>query len=120
MSNVVEMPTDDPPSKWTNHRVSQELQRAMDLLLEPDNEYERIQYRKLIRVMAVARNRLRNTDAPEEPTPSTPDGYAVVQASGYFVGIWKDRETAEGIAAKQPARDGERVVPMKFLQEPTP
>jgi hypothetical protein len=38
----------------------------MDLLLEPDNERERIQYRKLIRVMAVARNRLRNTDAPDE------------------------------------------------------
>jgi hypothetical protein len=68
MTNVVELPSDDPPSKWTNHRVSQELQRAMDLLLEPDNERERIQYRKLIRVMAVARNRLRNTDAPDEDT----------------------------------------------------
>ena len=69
MTNVVEMPPDDPPSKWTNHRISQELQRAMDLLLEPDNERERIQYRKLIRVMALARIRLSNTDALQEPTP---------------------------------------------------
>lgn len=39
-----------------------------------------------------------------------PYAYLVVQASGFIVGGWKDRETAEKIAEQQLARDSERVV----------
>lgn len=38
--------------------------------------------------------------------------YAVQMADGPFVGIWRDRETAEKIRDKQPPSHGDRVVEM--------
>ena len=48
-------------------------------------------------------------------TGRTPDGYAVVMAEGYFVGIWRDRESAEKILGRSPMAKGERIEPMCFL-----
>lgn len=45
----------------------------------------------------------------------TPDGYAVVQSDGAFVGIWRDRECAVLICNRSPSAKGERIEPMVFL-----
>ena len=45
-----------------------------------------------------------------EAEKAEPYAYLVVQQQGYIVGAWKDRATAEKIAAQQLARDRERVV----------
>lgn len=44
-----------------------------------------------------------------------PDAWAVVQASGFIVGCWRDRATAEHVASLKPARDDEQVVPVRFM-----
>lgn len=49
-------------------------------------------------------------DALAEREAGEPYAYLVEQEQGYIVGAWKDRETAEKIAAQQLARDKERVV----------
>lgn len=46
----------------------------------------------------------------ELTTDDRPYAYLVVQQQGHIVGAWKDRETAEKIAAQQLARDHEQVV----------
>jgi hypothetical protein len=61
------MSENEPPSEWTNGRLVEEIQKEMDRLIEPNNERERICYRKLIRVMALARNRLRAVAEGEAP-----------------------------------------------------
>lgn len=53
--------------------------------------------------------------SPRSETGRTPDGYAVVMAEGYFVGIWRDRESAEKILGRSPMAKGERIEPMCFL-----
>jgi hypothetical protein len=52
-----------------------------------------------------------------EAEKAEPFAYLVVQASGYIVGGWKDRDAAESIAAQQLARDKESVVDV-YLHPP--
>lgn len=50
-------------SSKSDAQIADELQQSMDALLEPDDEGDKIKYRTLIRIMARARNRLRQVDA---------------------------------------------------------
>jgi len=45
-----------------------------------------------------------------------PDGYAVKDDQGYYVGIWKDLENAELVLSKSKPSDGEFIVPMIELE----
>lgn len=51
-----------------------------------------------------------------------PIGYAVQMADGAFVGLWRDRETAELVCSKQPPSHGDKVVAVygrqNDIQEP--
>jgi len=49
-------------SSKSDAQIADELQQSMDALLEPDDEGDKIKYRTLIRIMARARNRLRQID----------------------------------------------------------
>jgi hypothetical protein len=49
-----------------------------------------------------------------------PDGFAVVAADGAFVGIWRDRDSAERIVNRSPSAKGERVRPMVFVDDIPP
>lgn len=49
---------------------------------------------------------------------NSPDGYAVVMSTGHFVGIWRDRATAELVIKRSPSAKGERIRPMKFVETP--
>ncbi len=60
---------------------------------------------------------LRQIERAKAQADAEPFAYLVVQASGYIVGGWKDRETAEKIAAQQLARDKESVVEV-YLHPP--
>ena len=53
-----------------------------------------------------------------QPGAAPPDAYLVVQISGYIVGGWQERAVAEHVAAIAPARDNERVVPVRYLEKP--
>jgi len=53
-----------------------------------------------------------------ESATRSPDGYAVVMPDGGFVGIWRDRESAEKVLNRSPSAKGERIVPMVFAAEP--
>jgi hypothetical protein len=50
---------------------------------------------------------------------STPDGYAVVQADGHFVGIWRAKDVADKVVNRSPSIKGESVRPMQFLDRPS-
>lgn len=50
-----------------------------------------------------------------EWTDAAPDGYAVVQSDGHFVGIWRKREIAVSILNRSPSVKGERIEPMPFI-----
>jgi hypothetical protein len=49
---------------------------------------------------------------------SEPAGYAVVMADGHFVGIWRDREIAEKVCARQPRAHGDCVIPLYNINVP--
>lgn len=46
-----------------------------------------------------------------------PDGYAVLQTDGAFVGAWRDRASAELVLNRSQAAKGERLVEI-FVREP--
>lgn len=52
-----------------------------------------------------------STSVPAEPN-AQPIGYACVMEDGSFVGVWKDREIADKVCAKQPASHHDRVIPI--------
>ena len=47
-----------------------------------------------------------------------PDGYALVQSGGYFIGIWRTREIAQQYKNRLPfGGPAEEICPMVFLKE---
>lgn len=48
-----------------------------------------------------------------------PIGYAVRMVDGPFVGIWRERETADHVCSKQPAAHGDYVLPVYALPSAT-
>lgn len=49
--------------------------------------------------------------APPPPAP-VPDAFAIVNDQGFYVGIWKDKSSAELMLVKGGGRQGEKIIPM--------
>lgn len=84
---------------------------SMRVPAEPDRDADLV-------ISSAAAELRRAADEVEKLREHHPDGYAVVQADGAFVGAWRNRAAAELVLNRSQAAKGERIVEITVHELP--